>query len=79
MESEFPFRLRGDDGVIRVSITRNEEPTRWGWRLLGVRRGGLIDSQYVFPNALHGVGFGQFRRRQKLSHCVEGLGRVIGE
>jgi hypothetical protein len=36
MGSEFPFRLRGDDGVIRVSVTRNEEPARWGWRLLGL-------------------------------------------
>jgi hypothetical protein len=30
MGSEFPFRLRGDDGVIRLSVARNEEPARWG-------------------------------------------------
>jgi hypothetical protein len=36
VDSEFPFRLRGADGVVRVSLTRNEEPERWGWRLLGL-------------------------------------------
>jgi hypothetical protein len=36
MGSEFPFRLRGVDGVARVSLTRNEDPERWGWRLLGL-------------------------------------------
>ena len=30
MGQEFPFRLRGDDGVIRVSVTRNAEPAREG-------------------------------------------------
>jgi hypothetical protein len=33
---ELPFRLRGVDGVVGVSLTRNEEPERWGWRLLGL-------------------------------------------
>ena len=36
MGSEFPFRLRGVDGVVRVSLARNDEPERWGWRLLGL-------------------------------------------
>jgi hypothetical protein len=36
MESEFPFRLRGVDGVVRVLLARNDEPERWGWRLLGL-------------------------------------------
>jgi hypothetical protein len=34
--ADVPFRLRGVDGVVRVSLTRNEEPERWGWRLLGL-------------------------------------------
>jgi hypothetical protein len=36
MGSEFPFRLRGLDGVVLVSLTRNEDPERWGWQLLGL-------------------------------------------
>ncbi|HEY3050166.1 MAG TPA: hypothetical protein VGJ40_00445 [Gaiellaceae bacterium] len=36
MSLEVPFRLRGVDGVVRVSLLRNEDPERWGWRLLGL-------------------------------------------
>src|SRR5262245_6895617 len=36
MGSEFPFRLRGVDGVSRVSRSRNDGPERWAWRLLGL-------------------------------------------
>ena len=36
MGSEFTFRLRGVDGVVRVSLTRNDDPERWGWGLLGL-------------------------------------------
>ena len=31
MDREIPFRLRGDDGVVRVSVAVNERPERWGY------------------------------------------------
>jgi hypothetical protein len=36
MRAEFPFRLRGVDGRIRVSLGTNEDPRRWGWDLLAL-------------------------------------------
>jgi hypothetical protein len=31
-----PFRIRGVDGSVRVSYSRNEDPRRWGYDLLGL-------------------------------------------
>ena len=36
MEHEIPFRLRGCDGVVRVSLTANDRPERWGYDHLGL-------------------------------------------
>jgi hypothetical protein len=65
VDSEFPFRLRGADGVVRVSLTRNDEPARWGWRLLGLD----VPLEYI-------VGFPVIKATVDFS--AEGYAAVLG-
>ena len=36
VKRSFPFRLRGLDGSVEVQYTRNADPERWGYGLLGL-------------------------------------------
>jgi hypothetical protein len=65
MVSEFPFRLRGLDGVVLVSLTRNEDPERWGWRLLGLD----VPLEHI-------VGFPVIEA--KVEYPAEGYAAVLG-
>ena len=34
MEKTFPFALRGEEGEVRIAFYENDDPDRWGYRVL---------------------------------------------